>query len=624
MKNLVVVYKEKNDDIINYLNLNTDSENDSLENGVTVEYEEDTENEVKMFAWDEKTWLKKKITMRKELQESRILFLDNIFGVERIKPSLDLKFHKFGVFCGLIDNIAVISVNQKELEDMSVYNTFIRELKNLCNTPLLKRTVKHDNVRMSAEETFILTTVSLVFPVMGEISSISKYLNYSFDDSDTVKKQQLLYGVVRLYKEYLDNFMDGNPSITAELKEVINENKALKAKICGILKKIGSQKIKCYDKELRTFLDSYEKIQNNTIGKKVIDSLTNLISPEDRKSIDRGITKLNELSDKVHIRDRESIPWALFGTNAKIKHLYTDKKDINRTVMYLTYSLFEIDKKYLKKDATVFNGKVIDELLYASVRFPIKRRAEVTYKNGMKSEEYRQSLYFRFKDFNKIQEDMILELEELSEALFLVESKLSIVNDLMTKMEKLENDSSYVVKLSREIISDGIITMKDLVEIADSHLFEDNGTVSFGLLRKIKQKDFISRVALVKSRDEFEKYYNKYEDAKKFPEEELSDLNIMIVFSKEFDVKARYYQYYQNQDSTGWEEIQESSPLRYDERYLTISKDKMEDLINQLGNATALGDCRTSIFYVGDQQIFSDLKSSVESMFSNVIIFFKE
>lgn len=198
------------------------------------------------------------------------------------------------------------------------------------------------------------------------------------------------------------------------------------------------------------------------------------------------------------------------------------------------------------------------------------------------------------------------------------------VYDRFLLMVMLENDSMYAVKLSGEIVSEGIISMRDLSELVNNRLFDENGNVSPKLLEKIKNKNYIQKALLVKLKDEFDAYYNKYEDVNELREDGLSDLNIKIIFSEEYDIKARYYQYYKNQEKNEWEEVNVSSPLRYDERYASISKNEMDDLITQLCNATALGDCNTSIFFVGDKTIFDVAKFFIENKFGNAKVFYLE
>lgn len=622
MKNLIVVYKEKNEEIVNYLKILIETNDDDLEKGIIVGT---ADNTVKLYAWDEKTWLKKKITMRKELQGDRILFLGNIQGTEKIKSSLDIKFDKHGVICGLIDNLGVITVNPRALDAIISYNSFLKELKSVCNSPIVKRKTVYNDEKRVIGDSLILVALSIAFPVQGLATALTVYTVNAFNDEKIIKKQQMLYGVVRLYREYLDNFMDGNPSILPELNEVIKENNLLRDSICKKLSEIGTRKINCYDKELRIFLSLYKRLQDNKIGKKVINLSSIHLNLDEKKQIEFGISKSNEITDKAHINDKDAIPWAMFGVNAILKHIYYgDGYNLNRSLMYITYPLFEIDKKYLRNDDIVFDGKIIDELLFATGGFPVAKKTEVAYKNGIKNEEYRQSLYLRLKDFNKLLENIILELDEISKAIIIAEEKLSSINDLLAKIIKFENDSIYAISISGKILSDGIDTAKELTELMDNHLFDVNGNVSPEILKTIRNKEFIQSISLVNLRDEFEEYYKKFEDVKELREEELTDLNIKIVFSKEYDVKARYFQYYQNQEKREWEEIYESSPLRYEDRYLKISKEGLEDIINQLCNATALGDINSCIFFTGDKQLYADIKSLAENRFSNVKVLYKE
>ncbi|MBE5939667.1 MAG: hypothetical protein E7266_04635 [Lachnospiraceae bacterium] len=197
-KNLLVVYKEKDEVSLNQLKKLVDS-NDDAEDGEIVGTEDGT---VKIVSWSEKTWIDNKKAGNTGNLDDKILFLGDIKGVEKLRPTLDIKFDKYGVSYGFSGKQAAIMVDGKALLTKKVYDEFIEDLKKVCDASSVNEKKHFDFSDTKQKVMFV--TVAVLF---GAIGSITALTTYAFGDAKTVRNQQLLYGVAQLYLNDLSDFM---------------------------------------------------------------------------------------------------------------------------------------------------------------------------------------------------------------------------------------------------------------------------------------------------------------------------------------------------------------------------------------------------------------------------------
>ena len=129
-RNLIVVYKEKDEIPLNQLKKMVDTKDDDAEIGKIIGTEDGT---VKIVAWSEKTWLDNKKAGNTGDLDDHILFLGDIKGVDKLIPTLDIKFDEYGVSYGVSGKQAAIMIDPKPLLKKETYDKFVESLKQVCN-----------------------------------------------------------------------------------------------------------------------------------------------------------------------------------------------------------------------------------------------------------------------------------------------------------------------------------------------------------------------------------------------------------------------------------------------------------------------------------------------------------
>ena len=186
-KTLIVVYKDEL--LVNQLRKMVEAHDDTEEGVVGT-----TDDSINIVAWTEKVWLGNK---KAGNLQGKILFLDEIKDTDKLIPVLDSKFDKYGVKFGWAGNQAVLYVNPKALADRKAYDAFLEEL-SACSPPEILK-VSKDNV--AAME---------LGPVIKKLlfSGALPLVKAAFKNKALMKKQMLFYGVVKLYYDGLEEFMN--------------------------------------------------------------------------------------------------------------------------------------------------------------------------------------------------------------------------------------------------------------------------------------------------------------------------------------------------------------------------------------------------------------------------------
>ena len=202
-RNLIVVYKEKDEVAFNQLEKKVIENDDDIENGTIIGTEDGT---VKIVAWDEKTWIDNKKAGNTGLLNEKILFLGDVKGVDKLIPTLDIKFDMFGVSYGFSGKKAAVIVDPRPLFKKDTYDSFIEDLKQVCNatTTQEKKNLDFNDKKKTIKNLAILALHTSLFGVIGAIATLT---GYAFGDAKKIRSQQLLYGVSKLYLNDLDAFM---------------------------------------------------------------------------------------------------------------------------------------------------------------------------------------------------------------------------------------------------------------------------------------------------------------------------------------------------------------------------------------------------------------------------------
>ena len=202
-RNLLVVYKNKDEIALNQLKKFVDTKDDDPDNDKIVGTEDGT---VKIIAWDEKTWRDNKKAGNSGHLDDKILFLGDIKGVDKLIPTLDIKFDQFGVSYGFSGKQAAIMADPKPLLKKETYDSFIEDLKKVCDATTVKekRNFDFDDKKENIKKGVGFAAIAVLFGAVGAIATVT---SYAFGDAKVMRNQQLLYGVAKLYLNDLDVFM---------------------------------------------------------------------------------------------------------------------------------------------------------------------------------------------------------------------------------------------------------------------------------------------------------------------------------------------------------------------------------------------------------------------------------
>ena len=194
-KPLLVIYKEKDEMILNHLKKHVDTN------------ESRTTEAVKVVSWDERLWLQNKKAGNTGDLADKILFIGDIKGTDNLAPVISIKFEKHGVSYGFAGNQALLTVDCKQLSKKANYEAFLKELSDISNLAIVKQDKK---MRMKNVKQWLKFGVVAVIAIMnfllGVLASGIIFIDI-FADKKLVRKQMLIYGVTQLYLNDLDNFM---------------------------------------------------------------------------------------------------------------------------------------------------------------------------------------------------------------------------------------------------------------------------------------------------------------------------------------------------------------------------------------------------------------------------------
>ena len=219
-KTLIVVYKDEL--LMNQLKKLVETKDDN-EDGI-VGTKDDSIN---IVAWDEKVWLANK---KSGNIKGKILFLGDIKDIDKLIPVLDLQIDEYGVKFGWAGNQAVLYTDINALKARSDYDEFLNKLSSLPVPEFLK-TEKNSIIAtgiipvagihnesenknkfnleipdfLKPEENVLAAEADNISKVVDQLAERTEEL---FRNKELMKKQMLFYGVVRVYNECLEEFME--------------------------------------------------------------------------------------------------------------------------------------------------------------------------------------------------------------------------------------------------------------------------------------------------------------------------------------------------------------------------------------------------------------------------------
>ena len=199
---LLVVYKEKDEMILNQLKKLVDTKDDV--DGTCVGTEDGT---VSIISWEEKLWLQNKKAGNTGDLADKILFIGDIKGTEKLAPIIDLKFEKHGVSYGFAGKQALLKVNPKELSSREKYTNFLKELQSMTDLAIAKQDKKmKPGEKKQWAKLGAVAALLAVSPIVAGIATGTIYKDL-YGDAKLVRNQMLIYGITQLYINDLDTYM---------------------------------------------------------------------------------------------------------------------------------------------------------------------------------------------------------------------------------------------------------------------------------------------------------------------------------------------------------------------------------------------------------------------------------
>ena len=218
-KTLIVVYKDEM--LANQIKKLIETKDDS-DDAITGT----RDNSINVVTWTEKVWLANK---KAGNITSKVLFVGDIKGVDALIPVIDVKFEKHGVRFGWAGNQAVIYVKPSEIKSIESYAEFHSALAALPAPQSVKDSIKPRLVPLKetadepaeqepeSEAKGILARGKGFFKKAGEaigdtFADLSAkamiFSEENFKNKKAMERQMLFYGVICLYNEGLETFMN--------------------------------------------------------------------------------------------------------------------------------------------------------------------------------------------------------------------------------------------------------------------------------------------------------------------------------------------------------------------------------------------------------------------------------
>lgn len=219
-KTLIVVYKDEM--LMNQLKKMVET-NDDTDSEIVVGTKD---HSINIVAWTEKVWLANK---KAGNIKDKVLFLGDIKGTSDLIPVVDVKFDDCGVKYGWAGNQAVLFIDPKVISLKEDYMKFINKLKELPIPDMIKqpnnvKVEKSDTVEVKEQKDVVEYTEKRKTPsvlikaqkgifkgadAVGKVRNI--VTNKTEDllrDKKIVRRQMFFYGVVNLYRNGLEEFMN--------------------------------------------------------------------------------------------------------------------------------------------------------------------------------------------------------------------------------------------------------------------------------------------------------------------------------------------------------------------------------------------------------------------------------
>lgn len=155
---------------------------------------------VNIVSWSEKIWLEQK---KAGNINNKVLFLGNIKGIDKLTPIIDVKFNEFGVKYGWAGRQAVVFAEPKAISKKDEYNKFLKILNELSIPDKVKKHAVNAMIPKTVGDGMV-TSLKYSVPIVGKIMATKDILGYRKNK----EQQMLFYGIMNLYANHLEEFMN--------------------------------------------------------------------------------------------------------------------------------------------------------------------------------------------------------------------------------------------------------------------------------------------------------------------------------------------------------------------------------------------------------------------------------
>ena len=205
-KKLIVVYEKKDEIALNYLKQLVLSKDDNAETGEIVGTKDGS---IEVIAWTEKVYLD---NTKNRNVSNKIIFMDDIKGIEKIVPIMKVKYNKYGVKYGISGNNAVISIDEKELNSDNEYEAFQKLYKDelmkvdmKVSDEKLEENQKKRKVAKRTKARAVLTNI--LVPGAGVVE-VASAIATGKQNIKLTREMMFLYAITKFYLEEMEDFIN--------------------------------------------------------------------------------------------------------------------------------------------------------------------------------------------------------------------------------------------------------------------------------------------------------------------------------------------------------------------------------------------------------------------------------
>ena len=205
-KKLIVVYEKKDEIALNYLKQLVLSNDDNAETGEIIGTKDGS---IEVIAWTEKVYLD---NTKNRNVSNKIIFMDDIKGIEKIVPIMKVKYNKYGVKYGISGNNAVISIDEKELNSDNEYEAFQKLYKDelmkvdmKVSDEKLEENQKKRKAARRTKATAVLTNI--LVPGAGVVE-VASAIATGKQNIKLTREMMFLYAITKFYLEEMEDFIN--------------------------------------------------------------------------------------------------------------------------------------------------------------------------------------------------------------------------------------------------------------------------------------------------------------------------------------------------------------------------------------------------------------------------------